>query len=99
MHSNLTSIGHVFSYDLLDNSRYMDYYGRGPTLRDAEGHVGIDWLSPQLWVMVASNFSVALAFYGLMSFYHAVCEPMLLLFSCARDFCALLVLAPFGRRA
>jgi len=51
----------------------MDYYGRGPTLRDAEGHMGIDWLSPQLWVMVSSNFSVALAFYGLMSFYHAVC--------------------------
>jgi hypothetical protein len=52
----------------------MDYYGRGPTLRDGgpHGNPTVDWLSPQLWVMVASNGSVGLAFYGLMSFYHAV---------------------------
>jgi hypothetical protein len=41
----------------------------------------IDWSSPKLYVLLILNVSVALAFYGLVSFYHATerqlawCDP------------------------
>lgn len=41
----------------------------------------IDWSSPKLYVLLILNVSVALAFWGLMSFYHATevilawCDP------------------------
>lgn len=41
----------------------------------------IDWSAPKLYVLFILNVSVALAFFGLMSFYHATevilawCDP------------------------
>lgn len=55
----------------------FDYDGRGPLNDDG----AIDWASPQLYFIIVANLSVGLAFYGLVSFYHATetelawCDP------------------------
>ena len=51
-------------------------YDELPPLID---HHALNWHSPKLYVMICQNVSVAVAFYGLLSFYHGtekVSSPM-----------------------
>ena len=36
----------------------------------------MDWRNPQMYILIFTNLSVSMAFFGLLKFYHAVCDDL-----------------------
>ena len=51
----------------------IEYESHSPLLPD--GH-HLDWTAPKLYVLIASNTSVAVAFWGLLNFYHGMAQEL-----------------------
>ena len=58
---------------LLFHLLHIDYDTHSPLLPD--GH-HLDWTAPKLYVLIASNSSVAIAFWGLLNFYHGMAQEL-----------------------
>ena len=51
----------------------IEYESHSPLLPDGRH---LDWTAPRLYVLIASNTSVAIAFWGLLNFYHGMAQEL-----------------------